>query len=177
MGEDPADGADHILTVPYDEKDVVVCPVRAVEQWIAVGRAEGWDMTSGYLFFDISEGKDSKPTKGSLSISTGKMSATLKVYAKEAGETQDFSLHSFRSGGAIVRALAGDSLSTIMQRAYWKNLKTAWRYMRLMEVIAQGSEGTGMVEGVTEEQYRQLNEFSLSEQSRSLAALSGKPLL
>lgn len=49
--------------------------------------------------------------------------------------------------------------------------------MRLMEVIAPGSEGTSKIAGVTEDQYRQLNEFGLSEQSRHLAAFSGKPLL
>ena len=49
--------------------------------------------------------------------------------------------------------------------------------MRLMEVVAPGSGGSGMVEGITEDQYRQLNEFPLSEQTRSLAAFSGRPLL
>lgn len=39
-----------------------------------------------------------------------------------------------------------------MQKAYWKNPKTAWRYMRLMEVVAPGSSGEGMVNGVTETQ-------------------------
>ena len=34
-----------------------------------------------------------------------------------------------------------------------------------------------MVEGITEDQYRQLNEFPLSEQARSLPAFSGRPLL
>ena len=33
------------------------------------------------------------------------------------------------------------------------------------------------VEGITEDQYRQINEFPLSEQTRSLAAFSGRPLL
>lgn len=159
-------GADHFIIVPYDEKYVAVCPVRAVEQWITVGRAAGWDMTSGHLFFEISAKKNGKPTKGSLPISAAKMSAKLKEYAREARETQYFSLHSFRSGGPISRALAGDSLSTIMQRAYWKSPKTA-----------PGSERTGMVEGVPSAQFTKLNEFPLSEQSRSWAAFSGKPLL
>ena len=34
-----------------------------------------------------------------------------------------------------------------------------------------------MVEGITEGQYRQLNEFLLSEQTRLLPAFSGRPLL
>lgn len=138
-----------------------------------MGRQVGWDMTSGYLFSEIS----AKAQKGRLPVTTARMSVGLRKYATDVGETQKFSWHSFRSGGAISRALAGDSLSTIMQRAYWKDPKTAWRYMRLMEVIAPGSEGTSKIEGVTEDQYRQLNEFGLREQSRSLAAFSGEPLL
>lgn len=49
----------------------------------------------------------------------------------------------------------GDSLSTIMPTAYWKNPKTAWRYIRLVEVLAPGSEGLGMVTG--EKKYRELS--------------------
>lgn len=37
--------------------------------------------------------------------------------------------------------------------------------MRLMQVVAPGGESDGMVEGISEEQYRELNEFPLSEQS------------
>ena len=122
-------------------------------------------------------GPNGRPVKGYLPISTRKMSIKFKEYARAGGETQDFSLHSFRSGGAISRALAGDSSSTIMQRAYWKSPKTAWRYMRLMFVVAPGSEGTGTVGGVTSAQFATFNEFPLSEQSRSWAAFSGRPLL
>lgn len=110
-------------------------------------------MTSGYLFSDVSAGKHGEALRGNLPVTTATtMSSALKRYAIVAGEKQEFSLHSFRSGGAVSRALAGDSMSTIMQRAYWKSPKTAWRYMRLMEVIAPGSEGTGKIEGVTEDQ-------------------------
>ena len=75
-------------------------------------------MTGGYLFPEISCGRDDKAIRGSLPISAAKMSAALKKYAQAAGEKQEFSLHSFQSGGALARALAGDTLSTIMQRAY-----------------------------------------------------------
>lgn len=176
-GKTQRDGADHILTIPYDDEYVAICPVRAVERLVEIGKRVGWDTTSGFLFSDISEKAQGGAPRGSLPVTTSKMSEALKRYAKAVGETQGFSLHSFRSGGAVTRALAGDSLSTIMQKAYWKNPKTAWRYMRLMEVVAPGSEGAAMVEGVSEDQYRQLNEFGLSEQSRSLAAFSNKPLL
>ena len=134
-------------------------------------------MTKGYLFPGMSHGKAGAPVRGKKAVTTSAMSQALKLYAKGAGEKQDFSLHSFRSGGAVSRALAGDFLSSIMQKAYWKNPKTAWRYMRLMEVVAPGSGAEGMVQGVTEAQYRELNEFSLSEQSRHLAAFGKSPML
>ena len=36
-GKTQRDGADHILTVPYDEEYVAVCPARAVTQLIDIG--------------------------------------------------------------------------------------------------------------------------------------------
>ena len=120
-GKTQRDGADHILIVPYDEEYVAICPVRAVTQLIDIDNGVGWDMAGGYLFSEISCGRNGKALRGSLLISAAKMSAALKKYAQAAGETQEFSLHSFRSGGSLTRALAGDSLSTVMQRAYWKN--------------------------------------------------------
>ena len=48
------DGADHLMTVEYDTKRMTTCSIRAVEQYIAVGTALGWNMTQGYLFPRIS---------------------------------------------------------------------------------------------------------------------------
>ena len=48
------DGADHLMTVEYDIKRMTTCPIRAIEQYIAVGTALGWNMTQGYLFPRIS---------------------------------------------------------------------------------------------------------------------------
>ena len=38
------DGADHLMTVEYDTKRMTTCPIRAVEQYIAVGTALGWNI-------------------------------------------------------------------------------------------------------------------------------------
>lgn len=53
-GKTLRDGSDNLLTVPYDDEHYDTCPIRAVEQFVAVGTHEGWDMTKGYLFPDIS---------------------------------------------------------------------------------------------------------------------------
>ena len=85
-------------------------------------------------------------------------------------------MHSFRSGGAIPQALAGETLASIMQRAFRKRPSTAWRFMRLMQVVAPGSESQEMTKGISEEQFRHINEFPLSEQSKPWEAF-GKNLL
>ena len=50
-GKTQRDGADHILTVPYDEAYLAICSVRAVTQLIYIDKVVGWDMAGGYLFF------------------------------------------------------------------------------------------------------------------------------
>jgi len=117
------------------------------------------------------------PKRGNRPVTPSYMTQELRKYAKQAKVDQEFTVHSFRSGGAISRALAGDSLESIMHNAYWKNPKTAWRYMRLLDVVAPGYGGEGLVEGVSEAEFREWNEFPLSEQSRSFAAFGKKPLI
>ena len=49
--------------------------------------------------------------------------------------------------------------------------------MRLMQVVAPGSESQEMIKGISEKQFRHINEFPLSEQSKSWAAFGKDPLL
>ena len=87
------------------------------------------------------------------------MTKALKVHARNTGERTAFTMHSFRSGGALTRALAEEDLPTVMQRIFWKKPSTAWRYLRLMEVLIHGSVGNSMVTGVSPEQFKEINEF------------------
>ena len=105
------------------------------------------------------------------------MTTAPKAYAIAAGERGEHSMHFFRSGGAISQPLAGEDLRSIMLRAFWKQPSTVWRYMRLMQVVAPGTSVTSMVEGVSEDEFRQMNESPLSELSRSWAAFGTEPLL
>ena len=148
------DGADHLMTVEYDIKCIVTCPIRAVEQYIAVGTALGWNMTEGYLFPRISGRPNAgTPVREKTPISAPDMTKALNVHACNAGERTSFTMHSFRSGGALTRVLAGEGLPTVMQRAFVKKPSTAGRYLRLMEVLIPGSVGNSMITGVSPEQY------------------------
>ena len=46
-------GADHLMAVEYDTKRMTTCPVRAVEQYIAVRTARGWNMAQGYCLMGL----------------------------------------------------------------------------------------------------------------------------
>ena len=48
--------------------------------------------------------------------------------------------------------------------------------MRIMEVVSPGAVGNALVEGVSVEQCRQINEFSLSEQSKPWSAFGTEPM-
>ena len=164
MGEGIRDSADHLMTVEYDTKRMTTCPVRAFEQYIAIGTALGWNMTQGY-HFPRSSRRPNIPIRRKTPISAPDMTKVLKVHAPNAGERTAFTMHSFRSEGLLTRALAGEDLPTVMQRAFRKKPNTAWRYLRLMEVLNPGSVGNSMVNGVSPKQYGEMNEFRLFEQN------------
>ena len=81
-------------------------------------------MTKGYLFPTITDGNgEAGPRRETSQLSAAQMTKGLKSYAAAVGIPRDFSMHSFRSGGAISQA--GDTLASIMQRAFWKRPSTA----------------------------------------------------
>ena len=116
-------GADHLLTVSYDQQYWATCPVRAVEQFVATGTAYGWDMSKRYLYSTISPGNSGGlPIRGLRPISAPQMTIALKAYAIAAGEREEYSMHSFRFDWAISQALAEENLRSIIQRSFWKQL-------------------------------------------------------
>lgn len=79
-----------------------------------------------------------------------------------------------RIGG---RGASGTSQALVVQRAFWKRSSTAWRYMCLMHGVVPGSESQKRVKRISEKQIRYINEYPLSEQSKSRAAFGNNPLL
>ena len=129
-------------------------------------------MTQGYLFWRSSRRLNTRtPIRGKTPISAPDMIKVLKEHARNVGDRNAFTMHSFRSGGPLTRALAGENLPTVMQRTFCKKSSTAWRYLRLMDVLNPGSVGNSMATGVSPEQYEKINEFGLLEQSRHGAAV------
>ena len=100
-GKTMRDGADHLISVAYNDECLASCPVTAVEQLAAIGSARGWDITRGYLFPSTSRDAEAgAPIRGKVPMSAVEMTHALKSHARAAGEKADFSMHSFRLGGS-----------------------------------------------------------------------------
>jgi len=59
-----------LFALTYHEEHCNICPILAIEQYVAVGTSLGWDMTKGSLFPNTStDAKTGTPTRGIQRIS------------------------------------------------------------------------------------------------------------
>ena len=115
---------------------------------------------------------------GSLFLTAPQMTALLMHHSVAARENKSFSMHSFRLGGAVSRACAVGTCinhhaeSVLEEPTHGMEVHEA----RLAEVLSQGTTGHTKAPGITDEQYRQINEFPLMKQSTSWAAFAHVPM-
>jgi len=112
-----------------------ICPVRAIDLYVAFAKRIGIDLTGGFLFRPTS----SDGTVIDKPFSSSAADARLKHYLREGEIGRAVSLHSFRSGCAITLALSGTELQDIMGHVSWHNRSTAACYMQLSKVMSAGS--------------------------------------
>lgn len=117
------------------------CPIWAGQQYTAVGAALDWAMMEGYPCSRFSQRSNTAATPAGWKSPTSApdMTNTANVHARYAGKRTAFTMHSIRVGRALKRTLGGKDLSTVMQRAFWKKPRTAWRCLRFMEVMLPGT--------------------------------------
>ena len=133
-GKTLRDGASNVFGIRR-HANPQVCPVRAVETYVATAAELRINLSDGYLF---------RPTnpQGNI-VNKAFVSSTaegrLKAYLKEAGIDEGETLHSFRAGSAITLALSGAQLADVMAHVGWNNKGTALYYMKLAEVLRAGS--------------------------------------
>ena len=128
------DGASNVFGIrrhPNPE----LCPVKAIETYVAVASELRVSVTNGYLF---------RPTNPQGHIvnkpfTSSSAEARLKLYLREARIDEGKTLHSFRSGSTTTLALSGSQLADIMSHVGWNNKETALYYMKLAEVLRFGS--------------------------------------
>ena len=109
----------------------LVCPVAAIELYVAVCHQLQIDLSRGYLFRLTTPQGDviDKPLLSST------MQQRLKLYLKEARVDAGERLHSLRAGCAITLALSGSPRADVMGHVGWKAEHTVLYYMKLSEFL------------------------------------------
>jgi integrase len=110
--------------------NLTICPVAAIEHYVAVSNAMQIDLTTGYLF------RPTTPQGGvkNSPLTSSAAEARLKHYLTEMKDDDGETLHGFRSGCAITLALTGSNLSEIMDHVGWNRRHTALHYLKLAKV-------------------------------------------
>ena len=108
-----------------------ICPIKGIEQYMAVAQQLSIDLSSGYLF------RPTTPNGGiqDSPFTSAAAEARLKVYLKEMNADEGETLHGFRSGCAITLALTGADLAKIMDHVGWSRRHTALYYLQLAKVL------------------------------------------
>ena len=111
--------------------NTTLCPVAAIERYVAIATTMRIDLTTGYLF------RPTTPQGGvqNSPLTSSTAEARLKVYLKEMGTDDGETLHGFRAGCAVTLALSGAELSEIMDHVGWSRRHTALYYLQLAKVL------------------------------------------
>ena len=112
-----------VVVLATDDSDT--CPVRGVGEYIGAAQAIGWDLSSGYLFSTPKE----DGTRGTSRLIAKDMTTALQAHLQAADLPTTFTMHSFRVGGSLSRAMAGEAIEQIMQVGGWKTEAIARYYV------------------------------------------------
>ena len=112
-----------------------LCPIRAVEMYVAVSREIGIDLSRGYLFRPT----DQKGRIVDQPLTSSMAESRLKLYLRQANIDADETLHSFRSGCALTLTFSGSNLTDVMSHVGWSSPSTAQYYLKLSSVIRAGA--------------------------------------
>lgn len=117
-------------------QNTIICPIRLVSEYVQFCQEVGVNLVgpSSFLFRPVRQDQVFNSP-----VSAEAFGSHLQSYLRAAGIFEGETLHGLRSGGAISAALRGESLEAIMGQAHWSNRRMADRYMRLREVLGQGT--------------------------------------
>ena len=119
-----------------------VCPVNLIEEWVRLASSMGFDMTKGWLFFNLSW-----PSREKRYFDPRAMTRWLRSYLRVLGmrDMEQVTMHSFRVGSCITKLLEGEELWRVMESASWANTATVNAYARLFRVLGPSQAKVGSV--------------------------------
>ena len=81
-----------------------------MNEYISAAQAIGWDLSSGCLFSTPKQ----DGSRGTSRLVAKDMTRALQSHLQEASLSTLFTMHSFRVGGSLSRAMAGEAIEQIM---------------------------------------------------------------
>ena len=132
-GKSLRDGSANLFGI-RPHSDSCLCPVKAIELYIAISSALSLDLLSGFLFCPLNS--LGKIQNKQLASST--LQSRLRSYLQEADIYNGETLLSFRAGLAITLTLSGSQLADIMEHVGWRQAPTASYYLKVAQVLRPG---------------------------------------
>ena len=160
---------------PLDSGDPWYCPVLLMEDYVRFGFSIGVDMSVGFLYTKI----DGFGARSIEKLSSAHVNARFRFFLDRVGMDNNnqgdlkLSIHSLRAGSAITKVLEGQSLKKVMYDAYWKNPATAWKYLKLFQVLFPFKDFGVQLSALSPEDYSLFNSTPLTQQSNWLQAFPG----
>ena len=160
FGKTLRDGTRQMFGLQPDDVTPEICAVRLLDDFDEFTRKAGIETRGNRLFTKIKNGR-----RILGNIPTDYLTERLRKYLKKADIEVNqgrlvVSIHSLRAGGPASKLLEGDHLKKVMFEAYWKNPKTAWRYIKLLEVLGPFEYDR---KTISPEEYARLNELPMNE--------------
>ena len=132
-GKTLRDGASNLFGVRR-HLNPTLCPIRAIETYVAIARELGISLSCGYLFRSTNHQGHIFDTPLLSSTAQSRYRKYLRDAQIDSGEI----LHSFRSGCALTLDFSGSPLADVMSHVGWSTPKTALNYLKLADVIRTG---------------------------------------
>ena len=134
------DGTFNLFSLKRYSKDLSLCPVTAIETYIAICDVLKLPVRHGFLFRPLSPQGFVQP----LPFDSSAAQARLNFYVVELPRVfqhRQITLHGLRNGCAISLAMAGADIQTVMDHIRWKTPSMARHYMKLSQVPGSGGAG------------------------------------
>ena len=155
--------------VPDDTNDPWYCPVKLMEEYVRFGTAIGVNMSVGYLYTKI----DSACRRDLKRLSTSHLNARFRFYLHRAGKTtvtkeilSSPSIPCEREAQSRNSWKDNHSKKSCSYDAYWKNPSTAWRYIKLLQVVFPFKDFGVEMDAISPEDYGILNSTPLTQQGK-----------
>lgn len=155
-GKTLREGSKHVFGV-LRKADVVLCPVAALEGYVAGARAMGIDLSGhGKFLFPpwrglAGGGVDNVP------LSSAQLTADLQFWLRRCGVFDGETAHGLRTGSSIELSLSGRGLADVMRQACWTSKGMARYYMKEWQVLCASVAGEALPKLATALEYERLN--------------------